>query len=101
MKWGTQNTKGRGGADPLEVRMRTWVNAGVEKYDGVPEDVRSILEKYNALTKEIELRAFLLGIIEDERFQEDMRVEQIRDAVDDVISNFHNCLLYTSDAADE
>lgn len=98
MKWGTQKTKGRVVADPLEVRMRTWVNAGVEKYDGVPEDVRSILEKYNALTKEIELRAFLLGIIEDERFQEDMRVEQIRDAVDDVISNFHNVTKYQSNA---
>lgn len=98
MKWEAQKTKGRVAADPLEVRMRTWVRAGVEKYDGVPDHVRAILEKYNELTKEIELRAFLLGIIEDEHFQEDMRVEQIRDAVDDVISNFHNVTKYHSNA---
>jgi hypothetical protein len=86
------------GSDPLEVRLRSWIAAGVEKYEGVPQDVRLTLEKHAVLTKEIELRTFLLGMVEDDTFQSDMQIQQVREAVDDVISNFHNVTKYRDNA---
>lgn len=84
--------------DQLEVRMRAWMAAGVHKFDNVPDDVRKLLERHAALTKEIELRAFLLGLIEDEQFQDDMQRPEVREAVDDVITSFHNVSKYRDDA---
>ena len=96
-KW-AKSQNSREGSDPLEVRLRSWIAAGVEKYEGVPQDVRLTLEKHAVLTKEIELRTFLLGMIEDEMFQSDMQIKPIREAVHDVISNFHNVTKYRDNA---
>lgn len=84
--------------DQLEVRLRAWISAGVNKFDNVPDGVRKLLEKHAAMTKEIELRAFLLGMIEDERFQEDMQQREVRQAVDEVIASFHNVSKYRDNA---
>lgn len=95
-KWKT--TKKTESLDPIEVRMRSWIAAGVEKYEGVPAHVRHLLERYVALTKEVELREFLLGIIQDEDFQEHMQIENVREAVNDVVENFHNVTKYRGNA---
>lgn len=97
-KWSTGKNGGGSRADPLEVRMRSWIQAGVDKYEGVPRNVRETLEKHAVLTKEIELRSFLLGLIEDDQFQEDMQDPSVRGAVDDVINDFHNVTKYRDNA---
>jgi hypothetical protein len=96
-KWSTAKNRAES-IDPLEVRMRSWISAGVEKFEGVPHQVREMLERYTDVTKEVELREFLLGLIEDEQFQEHMEIESVRHAVDDVIANFHNVSKYRENA---
>ena len=97
--WSTPSSEtGKIALDPLEVRMRSWLAAGVEKFEGVPENVRDMLDAYTKFTKEAELRDFLLGMIEDELFQEDMADPDVRRAVDEVIADFHNVMKYNANA---
>jgi len=91
-KWASKI--GKVAMDPLELRMRSWVTAGVATFEGVPHNVREMLESYAQLTKEAELREFLLGLIEDELFQDDMAVPDVRFAVDEVIADYHNVMKY-------
>ena len=96
--WTSSGESGKTALDPLEIRMRSWLDAGVDKFEGVPKNVRDMLDSYRQLTKEAELRDFLLGMIEDEVFQEDMAEPDVRQAVDEVVVDFHNVMKYNANA---
>jgi hypothetical protein len=55
------------------------------------------LEERDALVLETEKRDFLQKLIDDDEFQEDMRLASVRDAVDAVVRDFHAVVRFRGD----
>ena len=71
-------------------RVRAWARAKPNERDaaGVPDASRDALDAHAQLTQEVELRAFLMRLVDDDEFQEDMRDATVRRAVDEVVADF-------------
>ena len=71
-------------------RVRAWARAKPNERDaaGVPDASRDALDAHAQLTQEVELRVFLMRLVDDDEFQEDMRDATIRRAVDEVVADF-------------
>ena len=65
---------------------------------GVPTAALPALEERDALVLETEKRDFLQKLIDDDEFQEDMRLSSVRDAVDAVVRDFHAVVRFRGDA---
>jgi ankyrin repeat protein len=64
---------------------------------GVPPAALPALEERDALVLETEKRDFLQKLIDDDEFQEDMRLASVRDAVDAVVRDFHAVVRFRGD----
>ena len=64
---------------------------------GVPTAALPALEERDALVLETEKRDFLQKLIDDDEFQEDMRLSSVRDAVDAVVRDFHAVVRFRGD----
>ena len=64
---------------------------------GVPPAALPALEERDALVLETEKRDFLQKLIDDDEFQEDMRLASVRDAVDAVVTDFHAVVRFRGD----
>ena len=64
---------------------------------GVPPAALPALEERDKLVLETEKRDFLQKLIDDDEFQEDMRLASVRDAVDAVVRDFHAVVRFRGD----
>jgi hypothetical protein len=64
---------------------------------GVPPAALPALEERDSLVLETEKRDFLQKLIDDDEFQEDMRLASVRDAVDAVVRDFHAVVRFRGD----
>jgi hypothetical protein len=83
-------------------RARAWASVSPKKRsspaNGVPLVAVSSLESYDAFVRETEKYDFLQTLVDDDEFQEDMRVLKVRDAVDAVVRDFRNVQNYLGDS---
>ena len=82
------------------ARVRAWARTKPNERDaaGVPEASRDALDAHAELTREVELRGFLMRLVDDDEFQEDMRDATIRRAVDEVVADFRAVERWRGDA---
>jgi hypothetical protein len=80
---------------------RGWASVPAERRaafgSGVPPAALPALEERDKLVLETEKRDFLQKLIDDDEFQEDMRLASVRDAVDAVVRDFHAVVRFRGD----
>ena len=78
--------------DEQAKAVRRWatVAADARAAERVPVAAWKALDAHAAVAREVELRDFLMKLIDDDDFQEDMRVAEVKRAVEEVVEDFHN-----------
>jgi ankyrin repeat protein len=83
-------------------KVRDWAQLPhqkrLAKASGVPLAAVGFLEKRDLLLKEVEKFDFLQKLVDDDEFQRDMRNEDVRNAVDAVVTDFNNVQRFRNDA---
>ena len=89
-------------AEAKRKTARGWAAVPAERRSapgsGVPPAALPALEQRDALVRETEKRDFLQKLVDDDEFQEDMRLSEVRDAVDAVVADFRAVARFRGDA---
>lgn len=81
--------------------VRAWASIAPEKRhvktNAIPLPALTHLEKRDQLLADIEKYDFLQKLVDDDEFQGDMNLTEVRDAVDAVVKDFNNVVRYKND----